>query len=320
MVPPMDDADAQLPGPLTANRGALPAWAPVVILAGLLLALTWGYWDLLKELSRYWSLPPYALGWLVPVLAGIVLAVRWQAPASAEPMAPHGWGLMLLTAALVARLYAAYFGWATAEMLTLVPCVAGALVVAGGQPAVRWGGPAAALLLCMYPLPWGVANAMLDPMETAATKMSVFGLQTLGHEAYAEGNRIFVGGATEALVEPCARLCLAAVVVALALGVVLVFRRPWWERAVVLLSAAPIALLVNAVRITTAALLHQSGRRTAAETVLRHSAGWLMMPLALGLLLGEALLLAHLMRDTAADPAGDDESDLNDEEDVDALE
>src|SRR5205807_7700254 len=82
---------------------------------------------------------------------------------------------------------------------------------------------------------------------------------------------------------------------ALATAVAVVARRPWPDRLALVLSAVPIAVLANVARITA------SG---AAFTVVtdegwRHSlhdlTGWLMMPLALGLLWLELKLLDRLL-------------------------
>jgi exosortase/archaeosortase family protein len=95
---------------------------------------------------------------------------------------------------------------------------------------------------------------------------------------------------------------------ALATAAAVVVRRPWYERAALVASAVPIALVANVARITVTGVLHQTAGRETADRVFHDLAGWLMMPLALGLLWSELHLFARLIVD--APVAGDGLRDL----------
>jgi hypothetical protein len=64
---------------------------------------------------------------------------------------------------------------------------------------------------------------------------------------------------------------------------------------VVALSALPIALVSNVVRITVTGILHELVSSDFANKVFHDLAGWLMMPLALGMLWLELTLIHHLL-------------------------
>jgi len=81
-----------------------------------------------------------------------------------------------------------------------------------------------------------------------------------------------------------------------------VIRRPFWEKAVVVVSAMPIALVVNVMRITVTGFLHEKVSSSVANAVFHDFAGWLMMPVALGLLWLELIYLNHLLLEPP--PAG----------------
>jgi hypothetical protein len=69
------------------------------------------------------------------------------------------------------------------------------------------------------------------------------------------------------------------------------------------LSAVPIALAVNIVRITATGALYVWAGPRIADLVFHDLAGWLMMPLALGLLWLEARFLSYVLVDeTILDP------------------
>jgi exosortase/archaeosortase family protein len=70
--------------------------------------------------------------------------------------------------------------------------------------------------------------------------------------------------------------------------------RAWWENLVILASAIPIALTVNSIRITVTGLLYQLANSEVAEMVFHDLAGWVMMPMALGMMFLLQQILDHL--------------------------
>jgi exosortase/archaeosortase family protein len=81
---------------------------------------------------------------------------------------------------------------------------------------------------------------------------------------------------------------------ALAFGLAFVINRPIWERLVIVISAVPIALLTNVFRITLTGLAFEFFGPEVAEKVFHDLAGWLMMPMAVGLLWLEMTILSNM--------------------------
>jgi exosortase/archaeosortase family protein len=80
---------------------------------------------------------------------------------------------------------------------------------------------------------------------------------------------------------------------ALSTAFALVVRRPLVDRLLLVASAVPVAVTANVVRITATGLAYYAwGQHSAAAHAIFHDlAGWLMMPLALGMLWLELRLL-----------------------------
>jgi exosortase len=246
----------------------------LLLSAAALLALLWANWTTLGDCAQRWaSDPSYSHGWLVPVFAGVLLWMRRKKLAAAEPR-PSLWGLALLGGGVGLRLVGAYYAYNFLDAIAVVPCVAGLLLLLGGWPAFKWSWPAVAFLAFMIPLPYRLSVALSEPLQGFATVCSTFCLQTLGLPAIANGNVILLGEHEIGIVEACSGLRMLVIFFALATGLCLVIRRPAWEKAVIVGTAV--------------------ANDAWAHAVFHDLAGWLMMPLALGLLALELLVLKHL--------------------------
>jgi exosortase/archaeosortase family protein len=82
-------------------------------------------------------------------------------------------------------------------------------------------------------------------------------------------------------------------------------RQGWWERVLMFLGAAPVALLANSARIVATALLYERLSEETARRVAHDATGWITVPLAAVLL---ALLLwtsGQIYRRTEVADVGD---------------
>jgi exosortase/archaeosortase family protein len=80
---------------------------------------------------------------------------------------------------------------------------------------------------------------------------------------------------------------------ALAAAVAILATRNWIEAIVVFCSAIPIAVVANVARITVTGALYEANQNELARVIFHDVAGWLMMPLGLGLLLVELHILGR---------------------------
>jgi exosortase len=245
-------------------------------------------------MARVWSGDPqYSHGYLVPAFALVLLWRRRRQLAGVDWQASW-WGVVLVGAGAALRLISTFFFFEWFEQLSLLPALTGLFVVGGGWPALRWAWPAVGFLFFMIPLPYQLEFTLAAPLQRTATLASTYILQTLGFACLSEGNVILMGELKIGVIEACSGLSMLLVFFALSFAVALVISRPLWQKAVVVASAIPIALASNVVRITVTAVLYHTAGSGAAEAFVHDLAGWLMMPVALGLLWVELRFLAHL--------------------------
>lgn len=270
-----------------------PLFVFVVLLLGALLV--WSYWPTFTVMQNRWSTDPrYAHGYLVPLFSLVLLWLRRERLANLTPRSTWG-GLVLIVIALALRLAGTYIyiGWV--EAFSLLPALAGYCVLARGWPSLRWAGPSIAFLIFMVPLPYRVEGALASPLQRMATNMSTYALQTLDFPAAAEGNVIRLEHGELGVVEACSGLSMLFTFFAMTFGLAMVIRRPWLDKVAIITSAIPIALLVNSIRITTTGVCHELGSGWMVDHVIHDLAGWLMMPMAMGLLWLEVQILSHLL-------------------------
>jgi exosortase/archaeosortase family protein len=97
----------------------------------------------------------------------------------------------------------------------------------------------------------------------------------------------------------CSGLRMLMLFVAVCVGAAFLIRRPFWEKAAVVLSAPPIAVAANVLRITITGILSDT---TSAEADAVHTVvGWLMMPLAVLMIWGEMALLERVFPSPESD-------------------
>jgi exosortase len=284
----------------TAIAYAVSRNLQVTALVALSAAVIWVYGNTLSILPGIWEeQPQYSHGYLVPAFACVLLWLRWQ-PLGPVSMSERWWGVALIAGSMLLRLPLSFFAQVIPEMVTVIPALCGTFLLVGGWNTLRWSWPALLFLVFMFPLPDAVERGLLDPLQKIATIASTYALQTLGLAAFRDGNRIILGDIKLGVVDACSGLRMLTIFQALTFAIVLVKPMPMWERIVVVLSATPIALAVNIARITVTGVLYVFASKELAETVFHDLAGWVMMPMALGMLYCELQLLDHLVIDDDA--------------------
>ncbi len=274
-----------------------PRWMPSAALiapAAVGLALGWSWLPSLRLMAARWAADPrYSHGFLVPIVSAYYLWSSRKRLVEAE-LAPSAWGLVLIAVGSLLGLAGArfYLGWF--EGLAPLVTLAGLAVLFGGWAGLKWAGPAIGFLIFMVPLPYRVETALGYPLQRTATLASTYALQALGLAAVAEGNIILIDDARIGVVEACNGLGMLLTFFAVSTAVALFTGRPWIDRILILLSAAPIAFLANVSRITITGVLHRYASGKAADAFYHDLAGWLMMPMAL-LAFGLELKLLSLL-------------------------
>lgn len=265
---------------------------PVLLVSACFL---WAFAGTLADLAQVWRTnDQYSHGFLVPGFALLLLWLRREKLDRASVRPGLVLGSLLVILALGMRLAGVYWYFLWLDTVSIVPCVAGLVWLLGGWTAWRWAWPAVLYLVFMVPLPFRLSTALSGPLQSLATTASTFIMQTIGLPALSEGNVIVLNEARLNVIEACSGLRMLVVFVALSAAMALLTRRPFLDKLILLVSAIPIALVSNILRITATGILHETTSSETANVFFHDLGGWLMMPLGLLFLAVELKVLSHL--------------------------
>ncbi|QDU91669.1 Transmembrane exosortase (Exosortase_EpsH) [Pirellulimonas nuda] len=276
----------------------------LITFAVAVVVLLFVYLEMLVTTAGTWSNDMYSHGYIIPVLAGALFWVRRKGlvPATASEV----WaGAGMICVALLVRIFAATYNMEPLDRYSFLLALLGAVVLSGGWRMLSWAWLPVLFLFFMYPLPTVVELRLLVSLQEWAAKISAVVLQVLGTGVLRVGNQIkYQGEDLMEVAEVCSGLRMATILSAMAVAMVFFIERPWWDRLIVLLSALPIAFIVNVARIVVTGLIFIAVKNTG-EAISPEMAEWidqiahdwmgLAMPIAaVGLIYLELAILSKL--------------------------
>jgi exosortase len=279
----------------------------VLLPVGLVLAaaFVWAYWPTLANLVIAWNREPdYSHGYLVAPLAIFFLWARRDGfPGMSAGLSWLGLGAVVLCVGI--RAFGARFYLEAIDGWSILLWIGGVVWLFGGWRMAWWCAPSIAFLWFMVPLPFRIEKGLSLPLQGIATKLSCWILQALGQPALAEKHIILLGSNRLEIEQACSGLRIFMGIFTLAFVYVILVRRSWWEKAILLASAVPIALLANASRIVATGLLYQYVSGEAAKAFSHDAAGWVMVVFAAGLFGLVLWYLRSLVREVELVGVGD---------------
>jgi exosortase len=262
-----------------SSRYATPA---IVVLAGLL----WLYRDVLWSLARHWaSDDDYSYGFLIIPVAIYCAWERRDLLSRLEPR-PHPAGFVLVLLSLLMFAMGVFGAELFLGRISLVGAIIGAILFVWGSAHVRALAFPLALLPLMVPLPTIVFNQITLPLQLVASRVGESAIAAAGIPVLREGNILELPNMTIAVAEACSGIRSLMSLLTVAIVVAYFMGRTTGGRLAVVMSAVPIAIAANAIRVAgTGMAAHWVGRR-AAEGFFHGFSGWMMFVVAFAALIG----------------------------------
>lgn len=146
-------------------------------------------------------------------------------------------------------------------------------------------------LFFMIPVPDTLLLTISFPLQIFTTKVSCFLIQSLSIPCFREGNMLYFAQTQLEVAEACSGIRSIMAYIMLSVLFAYFINRVWWKKIAIILSAVPLALFANIVRVTgTGILAHFFGGQVATG-FLHEFSGMVVFAFGFVLLLAEFLLL-----------------------------
>lgn len=258
----------------------------------LLLLFCAAYWEAIFLLVNQWRDPDYIYGFFVIPFSIFLLWDRREMLKDAR-IKFCAWGIPLMFFGMAISWYANYRYRPSVDAGTIVITLAGLVLLIGGWQIIRWAWPGIFFLFFMVSMPDYLSAGLKNQLQVICTQGSVFILQTLGVHATNDGSVIKLPETAPLNVATaCSGLRTLMLFFAACTGAALYVRRHFAIKVIMILSAVPIAIFCNTLRITATSLVHMINEN--AGKVAHEYAGLVMMPMAIFILWLELTLIEKL--------------------------
>ena len=266
------------------------------VATGLVLgALVLLYWPVLVGLVDAWSTDDnYSHGFFIAPLAAFFAWERRGAFAAA-PLRASYWGLAAVAASLALLLGGLLGAELFLSRVSIIGVLGGAVLFLFGWQHLRIMLFPLAFLLLMVPLPALIFNKIAFPLQLLASNVGEYSIDALGIPILREGNVLILANATLEVAEACSGI--RSLVSLFTLGIVFgyfVDQRPW-VRAAIALSAVPVAILANGLRVASAGVAAHNFGTAGVEGLFHEFSGWVVFVVAFLMMLGFQRLLRRLL-------------------------
>lgn len=264
-----------------------------VLAAAAVVALLLMFRGTFSYLAQQWQREEYSHGWMIPLLAAFLV---WQRRREIESVAFTGsWsGVALVLAGMALYFIGALASITTIDAYALVIVIIGAALAWLGWRAFALVRVPLLLLFLMNPIPNFFYANLSSTLQLWSSRIGVGVIRLFGISVFLEGNVIDLGNYQLQVAEACSGLRYLFPLMTLGVIIGYLFRGRMWMRWFIVLSAAPITVLMNSFRIGVIGVLVDLYGTAQAEGFLHLFEGWVVFMLCFLLLLLECWILARL--------------------------
>lgn len=274
----------------------------VAIVFSLLAGIT-SYWTVVPGMLRdWWDDPNFSHGFIVPLFSGYLI---WQRRNELDlfPERESGLaGLLVVGAAVCALVVGKAGGEYFSMRMSLVLAIVGFFRLLFGKAGFRKCWFPLGFLVFMVPLPYIFYDALAFPLKMIASWVGEHSLEVIGVPVLREGNIIFLPNLQLEVADACSGIRSLMSLSALALATAYFMQIGTAKGGVLCLSAVPISVLTNSMRISVTGILSYRFGQRAAEGFFHEFSGWVVFLLGAALIFVTGWLLQATLR-PSEDPA-----------------
>lgn len=285
---------------MNSTARALPQFfkKPGTLLQVAICALCLGvlYFQTFRGMVYDWvHLPDFSHGFFIPLIS---LYFIWERRDKLErlPVSPANSGILVILLSLCLLLVGNLASESFTMRFSFLFVLSGIVLFLLGWPHFKTLLFPIAFLIFMIPIPSIFLQKITFPMQLFASNVAEFSLKMLGVPVLREGNIIHLASTTLEVAEACSGI--RSLISLLALGTVFAYfsKKRFWVRALLILSCFPIAILVNALRVSATGVLANYYGTSVAEGFFHGFSGYILFLIAFALLLLLGFLLSKFDR------------------------
>ncbi|HEX2584185.1 MAG TPA: VPLPA-CTERM-specific exosortase XrtD [Steroidobacteraceae bacterium] len=295
----MSDSSA-IPVSSSSTGSRLPyQWPAIPWLFGLLLIGLFGaiFFEGIERMVNDWfTAEEYSHCVLLPFISAYLI---WQKRSELSDLCGHAnhghWsGVLLVFTGLLVNIAGKYASIFALQQYSMLIVLYGAVVCFGGWRMFRSILAPLLLLILMVPLPNFFLNTLSSQLQLVSSQLGVMFIRMTGTSVFLEGNVIDLGAYKLQVIEACSGLRYLFPLITMAAVMAYLLRTSWWKRLLLVISAAPLTIIMNSLRIGAVGLLVERWGASMAEGFLHEFQGWMVFMLSLSILFAEVIFIAWL--------------------------
>lgn len=257
------------------------------------------FWFGFESLAHAWSTPEYSHGPIIPLISLYLFLRELRSAPADDGSRKRRWpGLVVIAISLVIAGFGNIAQIADIVTYAFIIWVGGVvLTVFGWQRGIRHQLPVFHLIF-MLPLPQFLYWKMTVFLQGVSSVVGVWFVSAAGIPVFLDGNIIDLGVYKLQVAEACSGLRYLFPILSFSYLFSILYRGPLWHKALLLLSAAPIAVFMNSVRIGIIGILVNFYGIEHAEGFLHFFEGWIIFLACIGILFLMAIILQQTRRES----------------------
>ncbi len=266
-------------------------WFALLVVAALPI-----YWIGLVSLGHAWITPEYSHGPLIPLISLYLFLRELRHSPPALPGTPaNRWpGLAVILLGLVLGIFGNLIRIPDVVTYALIIWIGGLVLTGFGWQQGRRHQLPVLHLIFMLPLPQFVFWKLTIVLQLISSQLGVWFIQQAGVPVFLEGNVIDLGVYKLQVAEACSGLRYLFPILSFSYLFGILYRGPFWHKAVLFLMAAPLTVFMNSFRIGVIGVLVNSYGIAQAEGFLHVFEGWVIFGVCILILFGMAIALQRL--------------------------
>lgn len=255
------------------------------------------FWLGITFLGKTWATPEYSHGPLIPLISLYLFLreLRNSPTGSHSEARPVRWpGLVVIALGL--------FGGIAGNLVQIPDIVTYAMIIwVGGVVLTVFGwdkGRRHQLpvlhLVFMLALPGVIYWKMSIFLQGVSSELGVWFVALMGVPVYLEGNIIDLGVYKLHVAEACSGLRYLFPILSFSYLTSILYRGPFWHKALLMLSAAPITVVMNSLRIGAIGVIVNSYGTERVEGFMHFFEGWVIFLACIAILFLLAIALQRL--------------------------